>query len=516
MISFENDKIKALFTLKPMLVFPNNSKLKVFFVNKINMDTFTQEELLDYQNRIVNACYKLEPSWYKFITVGRRGYLKYPRTNTKTKNEFLENMEKYNNANWNIRQRNTYFVTKPTINDRQLIGEFTFPNVKLFDDTKKVGKEEYKAVDMLRDDIAYLFGGDRDNPFGETLYDYDDEGKWKYGFRLSNGRYGLVLINYGVGGDIRPFANDFLNYIDFDFLHLLHFQALDALTIEKKIKTTITLAEKTHMPAELIRELKDLEQKAILGHGNITQFIQFLVLFHKNKEKLIEYAYKVKSMSPYVLGFEGDIEFEIINELFNENAVIGKETYGIVRTSTLDYVATLFPASGRFNGIPEEPYIPLLNENLEPAYIPIDKSLFNIGTQGQMGAGKSVSLQYIATFFDMVIFVEKIQSDMGSYAIYAKYFDGDYIPLSLEIPVSINPLGNAYDYFTVDVYHLLEVCGVKDAYKEFDDGEREKLSIILDDIVERENIRVLNKRILLEASSVDDYLIRFRKLFEKL
>ncbi|PMP83528.1 MAG: hypothetical protein C0175_01610, partial [Caldisericum exile] len=433
MITFENDKIKAIFALKPMLVFPKNKSIKVFFVNKINMDTFTQEELLDYQNRIVNACYKLEPSWYKFITVGRRGYLKYPRTHTQIKNEFLENMEEYINYVWNIRQRNSYLVTKSSINDKQVIGEFTFPNVKLFEEVKKISGQEIRAVDSLRDDIAYLFNGDRDNPFGEALYDFDKEGRWKYGFRLSDGRYGMVLINYKVGGDIRPFANDFLNYIDFDFLHLLHFQALDNLSIEKKIKTAIALAEKTHMPDELIIELRDLEQKAILGQGNITNFLQFLVLFHEDKEKLIEYAYKVKSMSPYTLAFEGDIEFEIISELFNENAILGKDTYGIVRTSTLDYVATLFPASGRFNGIPEEPYIPLLNENLEPAYIPIDKSLFNLGTQGQMGSGKSVSLQYIATFFDMVIFVEKIQSDMGSYAIYSKYFDGDYIPLSLEI-----------------------------------------------------------------------------------
>ena len=508
----EHEKLKSLFVLKPMMTFPRN--VKVFGVNKINMDTFTEEELMDLQNRIVASCYKLEPAVYKFITIGRPGYLKYPRTNNKLKNQFIREMEDYINKVWNIRQRKSYLMTPKNINEKSLIGEFTYPSVNLFTPNKEL---------ELKEDLAYLFGGTVDQPFEHALYDHDKDGLWDYGFVTWDGRYGLVMINYGVGESAVPFGNDFLNYIDSDFLHLLHFQSLNSVEIERKIKQSLVLAEKTHMPDEMIMELKDLEQSAILGKGNITQFMQVLILFGDNKEKLLEYAYKVKSMSPYVLGFEGDIEFELTADLLKMDLLKGKETFGVIRTSTIDYVATLFPISGRFTGVPQEPYIPMLNENLEPAYIPIDKSLFNLGTQGQMGAGKSVSLQYIATFFDAVIFVEKIQSDMGSYAVYAKYFDGDYIPLSLEIPVSINPLGKPADYYTADVYKLVEACGVRNAYVEYDDGEREKLAMVIDDYLEQYALEhnntpktVLTKQELVELASQDSYLVRFLELFKKL
>jgi hypothetical protein len=183
----EHEKLRSLFVLRPMMTFPKN--VKVFGVNKINMDTYTDEELMDLQNRIVTSCYKLEPSIYKFITIGRRGYLKYPRTSNKLKNQFIEEMEEYNNKNWNIRQRKTYLITPNSINEKSLIGEFTYPGVSLFVPNKEL---------ELKQDLAYLFGGTVDQPFEHALYDRDKDGLWEYGFVTWNGRYGLVMINYAV------------------------------------------------------------------------------------------------------------------------------------------------------------------------------------------------------------------------------------------------------------------------------------------------------------------------------
>jgi len=283
----EHEKLKSLFTLKPMMTYSRNTK--VFGVNKINMDTFTDTELMDLQNRVVTSCYKLEPAVYKFITIGRPGYLKYPRTNNTLKNQFIQEMEEYINKTWSIRQRKSYLMTAKNINEKSLIGEFTYPSVTLFIPNKEI---------ELKQDLAYLFGGSPEQPFEHALYDSDEDGLWEYGFVTWDGRYGLVMINYSVGESAVPFGNDFLNHIESDFMHVLHLQSLNSMEIEKKIGQTLVLAEKTHMPNEMIAELKELQQSAILGKGNITQFIQVLVLFGNNKDRLLEYGYKIKSMSP--------------------------------------------------------------------------------------------------------------------------------------------------------------------------------------------------------------------------
>ena len=142
----EHEKLKSLFELKPMMTFPKN--VKVFGVNKINTDTYTDADLRDLQNRIVSSCYKLEPAVYKFVTIGRSGYLKYPRTNNNLKNQFIQEMEEYINRVWNIRQRNSYLITQSHVNEKSLIGEFTYPSVTLFTPNKET---------ELRQDLAYLF-----------------------------------------------------------------------------------------------------------------------------------------------------------------------------------------------------------------------------------------------------------------------------------------------------------------------------------------------------------------------
>ncbi|HIC87598.1 MAG TPA: hypothetical protein EYP03_05280, partial [Aquificae bacterium] len=269
------------------------------------------------------------------------------------------------------------------------------------------------------------------------------------------------------------------------------------------------------MPSEIINELEKLRRQNLQKPVSLVKWCYTLYIFADSEKEALKKAYAVKSIAPFDLTFEGDIEFENIFSLTDFNYLKGKDMSGIVRKSTIDYLTSMIYITGRYNGKPDKYFIPALNEALEPAYIPIDLSLFNIAVQGQMGSGKSVSIQYIATMFDASVFIEKIQSDVGSYAIFCNYFDGEYVPISLEVPVSINPLGIAYQYFTVNVYKLVEDLGIKEYHKFLDKNEADAISILLDDYYFNNIKEYITKDELIKILKQDEKAIRILNLIKQ-
>ena len=498
MVVFEDKKLKNLFKLDPIIRFPEN--VKVARINRVNSDSITIEDLDRIHRNLKNSLYKIPKEKYKIITIGRKGKLQYPQLKSDVKDEFLRKMERYINNTWNIRHRDSFFVYQDHIDEISLLGEMANENNNFITPVKN---------EELKKELAYFFGGDEDYPFGETLEE------WEYGFKVGN-KYAAALIQYRVSSEIVRFSNDYLNFIDADFIHVIHYEMMDSIKAEKKVQMSIHFAEKTNLPSEVINDLRNLYDKIVLKETDLVSFSQILFIFGNSKEEAINLAYQVKSKAPYHLAFEGDIEFEMPFIITDFDFLKGKELAGIVRFSTVDYISSLIPITKRYTGKPEGYFIPLLNEALEPAYIPINRDLFNAGVLGQMGAGKSVFLQYMATMFDMSIFIEKIQSDVGSYAVYCNYFDGDYVPLSLEVPVSINPLGKALSYFTVDIFSLMRTAGIRSPHKEFDENEREAMSLLLDDFVFSNRKEVLTKNDLVKLASTSDRTIRFKHIFNNL
>ena len=493
---------KSLFNLKPKLEF--KEYFRVYELKKWNTNSLDDGELLETHFKVLEAFKKFPPAPYKVITVNRQGYLKYPKVNDPNKEDFLKSMEKWVNDNWNIRERRSFLLYSPKrvgVSEHSLVGEL--------EGELGLGKRTQKE-DFFKE-LSYFFGGDKENPF---MYPLEE---WDYGFKVGD-RYCLVMAQFGVNQDLVRYANDLLNYIELDSIHLLHFEPVDRMEASKRVGSALKYAEQTRLPQDFIAQLKHLKDRIELGQATLTQFVQALFLFHEDPEYLVKRAWDIRKLfaEAYPLVFEGNFEFPFVFALTDFDFIKGKEWEGYVNFATADYVGSLLPVWGRYKGEPKGLYLPMLNEGLEPAYIPIDRSLFNLAVQGQMGAGKSVQTQYIASHFDMNIFIEKIQSDEGSYGIFVKYFDGNYIPISENIPVSLNPFGKVYEYFTVDAYGLLRDIGIAKPETEFSDAERGVMEDIFNEFLLKKKVERVDKKRLVELASLDERAIRFKVLFETL
>jgi len=473
-----------------------------------NIDAMDDDEAAELLVLIADKLKRIPQIPYKVITVSRKGYLKFPTTKSAVKNRFLRKMEEWINENWNIRERRSFLVF-----EEERLGEGA-KNLLLGELTKSAGRFKIAKESSERElfkELAYFFGGNEFNPFGKVLTE------WDLGFKVGN-RYALVLFQVGVNPELVPYANDVLNFIEHDFIHLLTFRPMGRMEAERFVSAGIRFAEETRAPKEIIEAYLELRNAVELGATELCKFSQVLFIFGDDPKELKNLAWDLKTRFSgiYPLHFEGG-GYEITLAFQLTEFDLEKWEYeGIVNRSTLDYLASLFPISGRFKGKPEGYFIPLLNEAKEPAYLPVNRSLFNLAVQGQMGSGKSVALQYIATCFDLNIFIEKIQHDRGSYGIFVRYFGGNYIPISPEVEVSVNPFGRIYQYFKVDVRALLKSAGINYPEREFDLLELEEFEELLTELFLKNLQREISKKDLLSAVEEKRSLVRFKKLFETL
>jgi len=502
----EDHFLRSLFSLNPELSF--KKRLGVLELVKRNIDAMSDEEAGELLVLLADKLKRIPQIPYKVITISHKGYLKYPQTKSETKNRFLRKMERWVNENWNIRERKSFLVfEKDRLNEASenlLLGEFAKSGGRF-----KFAKESSERE--LFKELSLFFGGNEFNPFGKILTE------WELGFKVGN-RYALVLFQVGVNPELVPYANDVLNFIEHDFIHILTFRAMGRMEAERFVSAGIKFAEETKAPKEIIESYLDLRNAVELGASELCKFSQVFFIFGEDPNELKNLAWDLKTRFSgiYPLHFEeGGYGITLAFHL-TEFDLEKWEYEGIVNKSTVDYLASLFPISGRFRGEPEGSFIPFLNEAKEPAYLPVNRSLFNLAIQGQMGSGKSVALQYIASCFDLNIFIEKIQSDRGSYGIFVRYFGGNYIPISPEVEVSINPFGRIYQYFKVDTRSLLKSAGLKHPEREFDLLEIEEFEELLTERYLKKLQKELTKSDLLSALEGKNSLIRFKKFFEKL
>jgi len=480
--------------------FQHQSKFEVepfvaYRIKKINMDRYSEEELNDYANKLSNQVSRMIGR-YKIVTFGRRGRIQYPVLADIKKNRFLRKMENWVNQNWNIREIKSFLLSEKK--DKYLEG---------LDWVESVDENEY--LNLLR----YFFKGN-----DEFLNDRIEF--WDYGIKVGN-KYGFCLIDYRVLDKAYPFYNDWVNYVPVDFIHVVDFETTYSQDAEMKITKMISTFEKANEPAEVIAELQEFRNKLILRQANVMRYSQFIYFFHEDPEMLLEVANSIKN-NLLTYNAEGDIEPEMVHLIGKWRQLDKYSNLGVVRTVTSDYVSTLIPITQRYRGEPKGRFIPLVNEIGEPAYVPIADDLFNVGMQGQMGAGKSVAIQYLATMFDMVVFIEKIQSDVGSYAVFTKYFDGTYLPISTDSPVSIAPFGRPVDYYMPSLLRLLKQTGMENPHMEYDDREMDAGKRLLQEwfidkwVEDKERPSEIDAKTLAELFKKDDVAIRLQKYFENL
>ncbi|MBX0311022.1 MAG: hypothetical protein JHC31_04360 [Sulfurihydrogenibium sp.] len=479
-------KLRNTFDIEPFISYQ---------IKKINMDRFSNEELDDYAKKIANQVSRMLGR-YKVITFGKRGRIYYPELSDMKKNRFLRKMENWVNNNWNIREIKSFLLAEK-------------PNKYLdgLDWLERVDENEYLKY------LRYFLNGN--DEFVNDKIDF-----WDYGIKVGN-KYGYCLIDYRVLDRAYPFYNDWINYIPIDFIHVIDFETMFSQEAEMKLTQMITAFEKANEPAEVITELQEFRNKLILKQANVMRYSQFIYLFHEDLEILLEVVNNIRN-TLFTYNAEGDIEPEMIHLIGRWGQLNKYSNLGVVRTVTSDYLSTLIPITKRFEGVPEGRFIPLINEIGEPAYIPIASDLFNVGMQGQMGAGKSVAIQYLATMFDMVVFIEKIQSDVGSYAVFTKYFDGTYLPISTDSPVSIAPFARAVDYYMPSLLRILKYAGVENPHEVYDDRETDAGKRLLQEwyierwIEDNKMPTEVDARTLAELFSKDDVTIRLQRFFESL
>ncbi len=320
-----------------------------------------------------------------------------------------------------------------------------------------VGLKTRYARKELYEDLAYFFGGSKEDPFGHLIEEED------YGLKIGD-KFGLFYSMTKVPARVFAFHLYRLLSLEDDFLCVVGFRKMSPEEVQMEFGKRLKLFEyqakegkdlaKQEIAKELVEQVRDIN----LGRELVLSFSSFLMLFGERKELLKKrksVEFKLSQMElPYECENTTIGEHFLLLFSYNEKEL---KSLGLVRFMPQSrFYLMCLPLSyprGKKEGVL------FYNEAGEVFRLDIRVPPPNGLVLGQMGSGKSVFLQYFASFQDHVVFVEKIQEGEGSYTVFVKMLDGGYYPISLDRPVSINPFGDSIK--TVDAIRFLEDLGYR-------------------------------------------------------
>jgi hypothetical protein len=444
------------------LIEPPNLQPFLGYVLKVQGPIITSESSAsEYAERFYKAIQGLPIGVpIRIIFLSREDEMRF---DMKVKNFLMEKQIEFLNKRVSARRVALYFVVEGSVEQVKLVA----------DALSSTGAEVSLARGELMEDLAYFFGGTPQEPFFHAIEERD------WGVKVGK-KFALVYSMVKVPTRVWAFQLYHLLSLDRDFLCVLGFRKLSPEEAQMEFGKRLKLFEyqaqeggdmaRMEVVAELLEQVKDIN----LGRELVVGLSSFLAVFGEEKEllkekKKIEFA--LNQMELYY-ECENTTHAEHFSMLFSFNEKELK-SLGLIRfISQSRFYLFCLPRSypeGKKEGVI------FYNEIGEPFVLDIRVPPPNGLVVGQMGSGKSVFLQYFATFQDYVVFVEKIQEGEGSYTVFTKMLDGGYYPISLDRPVSINPFGNTIKL--VDPIGFLEDMGYK--FEDFTENDLNTLENVL-------------------------------------
>jgi hypothetical protein len=381
----------------------------------------------------------------------------------KPKNFLMERQLKFLNENISSRKVSFYFVVEGSAEDLKLV----------MDALSSAGVEVEVSRNALMEDLAYFFGGNPQDPFNYAIEERD------YGVKVGD-QFALVYSMTKVPSRVWAFQLYSLLSLGRDFICVVGFKKMSPEAAQVEFGKRLKLFEyqareggdiaRSEIVMELLEQVKDIN----LGRELVVAFSSFVAVFGEEKEllkekKKIEFAIRQNEL-PYEC--ENTTHIEHFSMLFRYNEKELRDL-GLVRFMPQSRFYLMCMPRGYPRGKQEGAIF--FNEIAEPFLLDIRVPPPNGLVVGQMGSGKSVFLQYFATFQDYVVFVEKIQEGEGSYTVFTKMLEGGYYPISLDRPVSINPFGNTIK--TVDAIGFLEDLGYR--FEDFTESDLTTIENVL-------------------------------------
>ncbi|MEM3426649.1 MAG: hypothetical protein QW212_00110 [Nitrososphaerales archaeon] len=341
---------------------------------------------------------------------------------------------------------------------------------------KSAGLNVEFAKEELYRDLSYFFGGTPEEPFFDIMEEKD------YGMRIGKDKFALVYSMTKVPTRVLPFhLYELLSTQEENFFCVVGFKKMSPEEAQMEFGKRLKLFEfqategKDLAKAEIAKEIVEQVRDINLGREIVIAFSSFVAFFGEDEKSLLKRRQSIEfALSQKELTFECEntTHAEHFSLLFSYNE---KElrSLGLVRfmPQSRFYLFTLprgYPRGKKEGAV-------FYNEVGEPFFLDIRVPPPNGLVVGQMGSGKSVFLQYFASFQDYVVFVEKIQEGEGSYTVFTKMLDGGYYPISLDRPVSINPFGNTIK--TVDAIGFIEDMGYR--FEDFTENDLNLLENVL-------------------------------------
>ena len=339
---------------------------------------------------------------------------------------------------------------------------------------KSAGIDLEFAKEELYKDLSYFFGGTPNEPFAELMEEDD------YGLRIGKDKFALVYSMTKAPTRIFPFHLYRLLNTNTNFLCVVGFRKMSPEEVQMEFGKRLKLFEyqaqegrdlaKAEIARELIEQVRDIN----LGREIVVACSSFVAFFGEKKgllkqRKMLEFTLAQMEL-PYEC--ENTTHAEHFSMLFSYNEKELK-SLGLVRFIPQSRFYLFCLPRGYPKGKKEG--VVFYNEVGEPFILDIRVPPPNGLVVGQMGSGKSVFLQYFASFQDYVVFVEKIQEGEGSYTVFTKMLDGGYYPISLDRPVSLNPFGKTIK--TVDAIGFIEDMGYR--FEDFTENDLNLLENVL-------------------------------------
>ncbi len=397
-------------------------------INGIDIYTTSDSVVGSYADNFINFLKVLDTEQnYKIVVTNRRGYAHvHPPKHHQLKAEFLEEYEDYINSEINVRNRSIYMLFDKNNGITDQIRSAA--SLTINEDARQ---DFYK-------DMSYFFGG-KGEPFFYPLE------KWEYGVKIGP-RYGVTLMHLLPVEDFHMFHHHILNSIMDDFIFVIAFSFPSVLEAEKKTAGLKKQMDEKISDAsrEVGSELGFMIKELSLGREKLLYVTASLTVFDNSPHSAIKKAKNISdTLKNHGLTYEieGTVEFESFMFLFDYDVNRAK-SLSLARKYPLRTFAHLLPFSSSTRGAPSgELYF---NDAGEKVYVdPYYASSMHCTTLGHTGSGKSMLAQSRDAYCDLLVVVEKIAQDEGSYRYSVPYFGGHYCPISLDRPVPLNSFGES-------------------------------------------------------------------------
>jgi len=421
----------------------------VLKIKGIDIERLSAEEQESVMPVLANAFRSLDHKQnYRIVVLNTQGKAKVTPPQHPKRKEFLERYQEYLNNNINVRKRSIYMLFEKDNNVSEMI--------------RNSGLDVSQAKEEFLNDMGYFLG----NYNGDFQFPVEP---WQYGVKIGS-LWGATLMHLSAVEFVAPFSHHILNYLPDDFIFCMSFNYPTLYEIERKINRLLKVYQQkeSHAAREVEQELLEIIKELSLGREVMLYVTSTLTIFAKSQQEALNRAKAVSVLLKnnglnYVL--EGTVEPKAFSYLFGYDVESAK-TLSLARKYPLNTFVRLLPFGKNFQGVSSgELYF---NSSMEPVYVDTYKAAsMHCTTLGHTGAGKSMLAQYRDLYTDLLVVIEKIQEDEGSYRYSVPYFGGKYAPLTLERPLSLNSFGTSIE--VVDIPAFLESVGFH--YSDFSEKE---------------------------------------------